>query len=93
MSNMSPKEIIEQVTDICRSCGVEHLSLFGSYALGTQTKYSDMDFIVYGVRDMDELQECIDEIPTLMKIDLFDYDSCENCYLKEDMDLYARKIY
>lgn len=78
---------------ICTSCGVKHLSLFGSYARGTQTKYSDMDFVVYGVPDIEALREQIDEIPTLIKIDLFEYEDIENCFLKEDMDLYAKKIY
>ena len=40
-----------------------------------------------------ELQEQIDEIMTLKKIDLFEYDLCQNRYLKEDMDRYAKKIY
>lgn len=90
---MTTDSIIRQVTEICRTCGVRHLALFGSYAKGTQTKYSDMDFIVYGVPNMDELEAYIDEIETLIKIDLFEYEQCENHFLKEDMDRYARKIY
>ena len=90
---MSVDEIIEQVTDICKKNQVEHLSLFGSYAKGTQTPYSDLDFIVYGTVDMERLQEQVDEIMTLKKIDLFEYDLCQNKYLKEDMDRYGRKIY
>ena len=90
---MSVDEIIEQVTDICKKNQVEHLSLCGSYAKGTQTPYSDLDFIVYGTVDMERLQEQVDEIMTLKKIDLFEYDLCQNKYLKEDMDRYGRKIY
>lgn len=90
---MSIEEIIKQVTDICKKNQVEHLSLFGSYAKGTQTPYSDLDFIVYGTVDMEHLQEQVDEIMTLKKIDLFEYDLCQNKYLKEDMDRYGRKIY
>ncbi len=90
---MTAESIIRQVTDICRSCGVKHLALFGSYAKGTWTKYSDMDFIVSEVPDMDELEERIDAIDTLTKIDLFEYERCENRFLKEDMKRYARKIY
>lgn len=41
---MTIEEIIEQVTSICKENHVEHLSLFGSYAKGTATKYSDVDF-------------------------------------------------
>ena len=90
---MSIDEIIKQVTNICKENNVEHLSLFGSYAKGTQTSYSDLDFIVYGTVDMERLQEQVDEIMTLKKIDLFEYDLCQNKYLKEDMDRYGRKIY
>ena len=91
--DMSIDEIIKQVTDICKKNQVEHLSLFGSYAKGTQTPYSDLDFIVYGIVDIERLQEQVDEIMTLKKIDLFEYDLCQNEYLKEDMDRYGRKIY
>lgn len=90
---MTVEEIIERVTFICKENHVEHLSLFGSYAKGTNTKYSDLDFIVYGPVDMNRLQEQVDEIMTLKKIDLFEYDLCENQYLKEDMDKYGKKIY
>ena len=90
---MTVEEIIEQVTEICKKNHVEHLSLFGSYAKGTATKYSDLDFIIYGKVDMERLQEQVDEIMTLKKIDLFEYDGCENEYLKEDMDRYGKKIY
>ena len=90
---MTIEAIIQQVAVICKNNGVEHLSLFGSYAKGTATETSDIDFIVYGKVDIDHLQEQVDEIMTLKKIDLFEYDMCSNEYLKEDMDKYGRKIY
>ena len=90
---MTIDEIIQQVTTICKNNGVEHLALFGSYAKGTATKYSEIDFIVYGPVDIMNLQEQVDEIMTLKKIDLFEYDLCQNQYLREDMDKYGRKIY
>lgn len=90
---MTVEDIIEQVTEICKKNHVEHLALFGSHAKGTETKYSDLDFIIYGKADMEQLREQVDEIMTLKKIDLFEYNLCENQYLKEDMNRYARKIY
>jgi predicted nucleotidyltransferase len=90
---MTVEDIIEQVSRICRKHHVEHLALFGSYAKGTYTEYSDLDFIIYGNVDMDALREEIDEIMTLKKIDLFEYDLCQNQYLREDMDKYGIKIY
>lgn len=93
MQNMTIDEIIAQVAAICRKHHVKHLSLFGSYAKGTQTRYSDIDFIVYGVEDIELLKDEIDNINTLKKIDLFDYDEVCNEYLREEMDDYGRKIY
>ena len=58
---MTVEEIIQQVTEICKENHVEHLSLFGSYAKGTATKYSDLDFIIYGKADMERLQEQVDD--------------------------------
>lgn len=39
---MTVGDIIKQVTEICKRNHVEHLSLFGSYAKGTETKYGDL---------------------------------------------------
>ena len=91
--SMTVEDIIKQVTDICKKNHVEHLSLFGSYAKGTETKYSDLDFIIYVKVDMEQLQEQVDEIMTLKKIDLFEYNLGENKYLREDMERYGKKIY
>jgi len=90
---MTFDEIVKEVVRVCKKNKVEHLSLFGSYARGTQTERSDIDFIVYGVKDIETLREEIDEIMTLKKIDIFDYDEVCNQYLREDMDEYGRKIY
>ena len=63
-------EIIHRVSAICKSHGAEHLSLFGSFAKGTATERSDIDFIVYGCDDIMALLDDIDDIPTLRKIDI-----------------------
>ena len=90
---MTTEEIVKNVEEICRKEDVCHLDLFGSYSKGTQTKYSDVDFVVYGVKNISKLREKIDDIPTLKKIDIFDYDSIQNIYLREDMDRYGKRIY
>ena len=55
--NMTFDEIVKEVVRVCKNNKVEHLSLFGSYARGTQTERSDIDFIAYGVKDIETLRE------------------------------------
>ena len=91
--DLSPEEIISRVAAICRKYEVQHLYLFGSYAEGKARPDSDLDFVVKGGISYEEMQEEIDAIPTLKKIDLFRYDHIRNAALKEDMDLYGKEVY
>ncbi len=93
MANMEIEEILDRIQMLCRRYQVEHLYLFGSYATGTATATSDIDIIIKGGCQIDRLRDEIDRIPTLKKIDIFEYDKCRNSYLKEDMDQYGREIY
>ena len=90
---MQIEEVIDKVTEICKANHVKELMLFGSYATGTATDTSDIDFAVKGAEDIELLREQVDVIPTLKKIDLFDYDNCLHSSLKGAMDRYGRKIY
>lgn len=93
MNVMPIEEIIERVTAICKKNDVKHLALFGSFATGTATPRSDIDFVVWGCRDILKLELDLEQIDTLRKIDIFDYDSIENPYLKEDIEKYGKPIY
>lgn len=93
MNTMPIEDIIEKVTQICKKNQVEHLSLFGSFATETATPTSDVDFVVYGCPDLIQLEDEIDEIETLRKIDVFDYDSIKNQFLLEDIEKYGKQIY
>lgn len=93
MNTMPIDEIIQRVTDICKKNQVAQLSLFGSFATGSALPTSNIDFVVYGCKDLPRLTDEIAEIETLRKIDLFDYDQIKNQYLLEDIDKYAKKIY
>ena len=85
--------VLHAVSEICKKHGVKHLSLFGSFAKGTNQARSDIDFIVFGCKDYMALKEEIDEIPTLRKVDLFVYDEVCSEHLKEDMDQYGVPLY
>lgn len=86
-------EIIEEVSKICKKNGVQRLDLFGSFATGTATTVSDIDFVVYGCKDFMKLEWEIDEIDTLRKIDLFEFESIKNEFLLEDIKKYGKQIY
>ena len=93
MNTMPISELIEQVTEICKKNGVKRLDLFGSFATGTSTPTSDIDFVVYGCNNLIKLETDLEQIETLRKIDIFDYDSIHNEFLREDIHKYGKKIY
>lgn len=94
MDDIMPiSEVIEKVAAICKANGVERLELFGSFATGTAAPTSDIDFVVYGCKDILRLEEAVLEIDTLRKIDIFDHDSIHNEFLLEDIRKYGKQIY
>lgn len=93
MKTMPISELIEKVAIICKKNGVKRLDLFGSFATGTATPTSDIDFVVYGCDNFFQLEEDLENIDTLRKIDIFDYDSIKNKYLIEDIEKYGKQIY
>ena len=93
MNTMPISELIEQVTEICKKNGVKRLDLFGSFATGTSTPTSDIDFVVYGCNNLIKLETDLEQIETLRKIDIIDYDSIHNEFLREDIHKYGKQIY
>lgn len=67
--------------------------MFGSFATGTALPTSDIDFVVYGCKDILKLEKDLEEIDTLRKIDVFDFDHIHNEYLLEDIRKYGKQIY
>lgn len=72
---------------------MKRLDLFGSFATGTSTPTSDIDFVVYGCNNLIKLETDLEQIETLRKIDIFDYDSIHNEFLQEDIRKYGKQIY
>ena len=93
MNVMPVDQLIIEVTKICKKNGVKRLDLFGSFATGTATPTSDIDFVVYGCKDLLKLERDLESIDTLRKIDIFDYDSIKNPFLLEDIEKYGKQIY
>lgn len=93
MNTIPIPELIEKVALIRKKNQVKRLKLFGSFATGTATPTSDIDFVVYGCPDIMKPEEDLTEIDTLRKIDIFDYDSIHNPFLLEDIEKYGKQIY
>ena len=93
MNVMPISDLIDQVSQICNRNGVQRLDLFGSFATGTATPTSDIDFVVYGCKDILHLEDELADIDTLRKIDIFEYESIKNKFLKEDIEKYGKQIY
>lgn len=90
---MSINEVIDEIVEKCKKYEVEKVVLYGSWAKGTALERSDIDIAVYGVEKFCDLQDEIENIPTLYKIDMVCVDECQNKLLLEDIETYGRKIY
>lgn len=55
----------------------------GKTCPGTVLPTSDIDFVVYGCKDIAGLETALEESDTLRKIDIFDDDSIRNEFLLE----------
>lgn len=86
------EEVMREVAGLCRRFSARQVYLYGSRAKGTHLKRSDIDIAVSGVRDFAALEEAVDGLPTLYKIDLLNLDTCSNQDLLEDIRLYGREI-
>ena len=82
---MRVDEVMTEIIQRCRLYGAQKIILYGSRAKGTATERSDIDIAVSGVASHEilDLQENLEEIPTLYTIDLVDLDTCQNQLLLE----------
>ena len=84
--NMTFDEIVKEVVRVCKNNKVEHLSLFGSYARGTQTERSDIDIAVYG-GDFDSFYWDIKEkVHSLLSFDVVEADKPISEELKQEIE-------
>ena len=88
-------QIIQTIIKMCNEFQAKEVILYGSRAKGTARERSDIDIAVSGVASSDifELEEALEDIPTLYTIDLVDLDTCKNQLLLEDIKQYGREIY
>ena len=70
-------------------------SVLGNYETTLYSYFlsGDIDFVVYGCDNLIQLEDDLQQIETLRKIDIFDFDSIKNEYLLEDIKKYGKQIY
>ena len=77
-----------------RALGVEALTVFGSFACGTQTAFSDVDFIVEPrprtFRDLIEIEDCLGDL-MMRKVDVLTPKAVKP-YLRKEVDRSGRRI-
>ena len=85
-----------QGSDSKESALTDHLSSLGCtifYSQVGENITDDIDFVVYGCKDILHLEDELADIDTLRKIDIFEYESIKNKFLKEDIEKYGKQIY
>ena len=88
-----PDRVLKEISLSAQEHDIRKVILFGSRARGSHTERSDIDIAVSGVKDFSALEEEIEMLPTLYKIDTVNLDTCRNMDLMEDIQKYGKKIY
>jgi len=89
------EKLLNDIIKICTNfADVDEIILYGSRAKGTHLPKSDIDIALKGYNlAIDELIEQIDEIETLLGIDLVDINNCKNDLLKKEVEKYGITLY
>lgn len=87
--------ILTEIVRICREVSeINEIILFGSRAKGTHMFKSDIDIALKGFGiDLEAIRDEVDEIDTLLKIDLVDLDTCKNKRLVEEVEKDGISLY
>lgn len=94
---MLDEKILKEIKNICiKHQNIEKVILFGSRAVDKEKYNSDIDLAVIGEFDFlfcERLKEEFENIPTLLKFDVVDYNNITNQELINDVNKYGKVIY
>ncbi len=94
---MLDEKILKEIRNICAKYkNIEKVMLFGSRAIDKERYNSDIDLAVIGEFDFlfcERLKEEFENIPTLLKFDVVDYNNITNQELINDVNKYGKVIY
>lgn len=74
---MKAKEVMQEISKLCRSFHAKEVILYRSRVRGTARERSDINIAITGVSDFDLLAEKIEDLPTLYSVDLLNMDTCQ----------------
>lgn len=89
---MTETDYLNKAKEICLEHGAAKVVLFGSRAKKTNRPNSDFDIAVFGLDDVSEIQDQLDDLPTLYSADVVNMDKCGNINLREDILKYGIQI-
>ena len=75
---------------------VKKAVLFGSRAMGTHSRYSDIDIALFGEFDFLEVERIkseLEELPVIQKFDVVAYNEIKNSALREHIDRVGQVIF
>ena len=94
---MLDEKILKEIRNICAKYkNIEKVMLFGSRAIDKERYNSDIDLAIVGEFDFlfcERLKEEFENIPTLLKFDVVDYNNITNGELINDINKYGKVIY
>ena len=94
---MLDEKILKEIRNICAKYkNIEKVMLFGSRAIDKERYNSDIDLAIVGEFDFlfcERLKEEFENIPTLLKFDVVDYNNITNQELINDINKYGKVIY
>lgn len=94
---MLDEKILKEIRNICAKYkNIEKVMLFGSRAIDKERYNSDIDLAIVGEFDFlfcERLKEEFENIPTLLKFDVVDYNNITKQELINDINKYGKVIY
>ncbi|WP_297286604.1 nucleotidyltransferase domain-containing protein [uncultured Brachyspira sp.] len=94
---MLDEKILKEIRNICAKYkNIEKVMLFGSRAIDKERYNSDIDLAIVGEFDFlfcERLKEEFENMPTLLKFDVVDYNNITNGELINDINKYGKVIY
>ena len=94
---MLEEKILKEIQNICtKHKNIEKVILFGSRAIDIEKYNSDIDLAIVGEFDFlfcERLKEEFENMPTLLKFDVIDYNNITNQELINDINKYGKVIY